>query len=293
MASNAPQPGAQPASTTALALPAQITRTTFKTEIERWAPEISKVAYRGFTPDRVFAAALEAAVQDPKLFEATPQSLYRAVLRTARWGLDIGDTVFLVPINKKVSKRGEPDRWVTVAEAWPAYTGLKALAIRQGVIRGMEEFVVYTGDQFEYQLGLDAYLRHRPCSNPASRGAIIGAYSIIRLPFGERTFNYMPIADIEAIRGKSRSWGPDKSLICPPWYAKKTAVRDYLNRQPKLGADLREALASDDAADADLETGEVFGQPALRGATDADGHDLGGTVVDDLELDRRIAEEGR
>src|SRR5689334_8306309 len=97
---------AQPVVGTAVALPENITRATFKTDVERWAPEIQKVAQRGFTPERVLAAALQAAVHEPKIFEATPQSLYLALMKTARWGLDIGDTVHLVPLSKKVSKRG-------------------------------------------------------------------------------------------------------------------------------------------------------------------------------------------
>ncbi len=282
-------PAPKPEIGTAVVLPEQITKASFKTDVERWAPELEKVAYKGFTPERVLAAALQAAVHEPKLFDATPQSLYLAVMKAARWGLDIGDTVHLVPLGKNLAKRGEPDRWVTIVEAWPDYKGLKALAIRQRLIRGMEEYVVYAGDHFQYQLGMDAMLSHRPGGNPATRGSLVGAYTIIRLPFGEKTFNYMGMEDIEAIRAKSRSWGPGKVKLCPPWYAKKTVVRDWLNRQPKQGADLVEALAAD-AADGeafDPETGEVLAAPR-RGAGEATQQ---GTEDDDLELDRALASQ--
>lgn len=246
---------------TAVALPAEITRATFKTDVERWAPEIQKVAYRGMTSENVLAAALQAAVHEPKLFEAVPQSLYLALMKCARWGLHIGDGVHLVPMPKNVAKRDQPAKWVTTVEAWPDYKGLKALAMRQGIVRNMEEFVVYQGDEFDREQGLNATLRHRPVGDPKKRGGMIGAYSIIRLPHSEKTFNYMSLEDIEAIRAKSKSWGPEKVKACPGWYAKKTVVRDYLNRQPKMGGELAEALRADDTV-FDEETGEVFDHPA-------------------------------
>jgi recombination protein RecT len=276
---------AKPEVGTAVALPTQITKASFKTDVARWAPEIEKVATRGFTSDRVLAAALQAAVHEPKIFEATPQSLYLALMKSARWALDIGDTCHLVPLNKKISKRGEPDRYAVIVELWPDYKGLKALAMRQGIIRGMEEFVVFEGDQFDYQLGMDAFLRHQPNANPAKRGKITGAYTVIRLPHNDRSFNYMPIDDIEAIRAKSKSWGPTAYPKCPAWYAKKTVVRDYLNRQPKQGA-LSEALAADDTEEFDRETGEVFAQPQISGPAASDDPEL-----DDRKLDEELLDQ--
>lgn len=217
---------------TALARP---TVKDFKVDLSRLGEDIARVAYRGFTAERLIAEAVEAATKEPKLLEAHPKSMYLALMKCARWGLDIGDGVYLVPIN---SKQG-----MTV-EAWPSYHGLKALAIRQGLVRGMEEYPVYAGDEFHYELGLDAQLRHIPTSE-AKRGELRGAYTIIRLPGGVRTFHYLPVEDIESIRSNSRSWGPSQAKLCPPWYAMKTVVRDWLSRQPKSGA-LAEALEVDD-----------------------------------------------
>lgn len=261
--------------------------TAFREKLAQWTPDIEKAVYRGFTPDRLYAAAVLAAVNEPKIFQATPTSLYLALMRCARWGLDIGDTVHLVPLNKKVSQRGQPEKYVVTVEAWPDYKGLKALAIRQGIVRGMEEFCVYAGDTFNYQLGLDAFLQHQPKA-VAARGRIVGAYTIVRLPHHDKTFLYMPIEDIEAIRANSRQWGPTKVRDCPPWYAMKTVVRNYLNRQPKQGA-LSEALAADDTEDEattayDPATGEVL-EPGQLAA--------GEQATDDRAIDAEIlAREG-
>jgi recombination protein RecT len=216
--------------------------------VEPMAPEIQAVAFKMFTPERIFASLFAAAAKDPNLFDADKKTLYLALMKVARWGLDIGDGVDLVVIGGKV-------------DAWPDYRGLKALAIRQGLIRNAEEFVVYEGETYRYEAGLNPILQHQPLAGSPNR-KIVAAYSIITLPRGLRTFNWMWIQDVERIRAKSRSWGPSKSADCPPWYAKKTVIRDYLNRQPKSGA-LAEAMAHDDTVD--METGEVV----EGGATDA------------------------
>lgn len=261
-------------------------KTDFQAQLARFTPQLKEVCYRSFTPERVIVAATDAAIKEPKIFKATASSLYLALSRVARWGLDIGDTVHLVPLTVNIAKRNEPARFIQIVEAWPDYKGLKALAMRDGIVRGMEEFVVYTGDTFTYQLGLDATLRHVPTGDATKRGAMRGAYTIVRLPYGEKTFNYLPIEDIEAIRVKSKSWGPDKVKICPAWYAKKTAVRDYLNRQPKAGA-LREALAADDTEEQDTAYFDRSKGPALAvPSTTDDDHE-------DREYDAALVAEER
>jgi len=89
---------------------------------------------------------------------------------------------------------------------------------------------------------------------------MVGAYTIITLRFGAKTWHYMPIGDIELIRAKSKSWGPKYIKDCPPWYAMKTVARSWLNRQPKSGA-IADALKHDDVPDGeavDVTTGEVI-----------------------------------
>lgn len=242
--------------------------------ITDWADKINGTAYRGFDAARMAAGLMQAAAKEPKLLEATPASLFLALSNIARWGLDIGEGAHLVAIGGR-------------AEAWPDYRGLKALAMRQGIIRHMEEAVVYAGDDFEYALGTDPILRHKPCVE-SKRGELVGAYSVITLRFGVRTFHYMPIGDIERIRAKSRSWGPKAFTDCPPWYAKKTVVRDWLNRQPKSGA-LADALRHDDAPDGeavDVTTGEMLAPtPEHRQLVASSQEDR------DLALDAELAED--
>lgn len=259
-----------------------------------WAEKINGMAYRGFDATRMAAAFAQAAAKEPKLLDATPASLFLAIGNVARWGLDIGEGAYLVPINSKV-KGPDGDRWETRVEAWPSYQGLKHMAMRQNIVRLMEEYVVYEGDDFDYTLGTDGYLRHRPCPE-SKRGKIVGAYSIITLRFMAKTWHYMPIGDIELIRARSKSWGPKYYPTCPPWYAMKTVCRAWLNRQPKSGA-LGDAIQHDDVPDGeavDVTTGEVIAPNAEHKRLVASSQQDAPTAItedEDLELDRELAGE--
>jgi phage RecT family recombinase len=228
---------------TVAVLPEKTTKVTFKQDVAPWIPELQKLCTRGFTAERLLTGVLNAGLKNPQIFDCETKSIFLAVAKCARLALDPGEGIDLVPLNQTVKVRGQ-QRKILMLEAWTGYKGLKALAARQYIIRSMEETCVYEGDTFDFAKGLNEFLEHKPTS-AGKRGELRGAYSIIRLPGGARTFHYLPIEDIEVIRSQSKQWSQEKVKRCPPWYAMKTVVRDYLNRQPQAGA-LAEALEMDD-----------------------------------------------
>jgi recombination protein RecT len=118
-------------------------------------------------------------------------------------------------------------------EATPVadYKGLAELMIASGAVKNVETHVVYDGDEFTYQFGLDPKLVHVPAS-PRKKGAqITYAYCILHLPFARFAFDVMCAADIEEIRQKySKQW---KNGPLPAWYAKKTVVRQVAKLVPR------------------------------------------------------------
>lgn len=265
--------------------------TVFKADVKTWEPQLAAVAPKWFTPERITTLALQAAVHQPELQQVTKASLYLALIKVARWALDIGDGVHLVPLRQKFTDSDGREGTRLIVEAWPDYKGLKALAIREGIVRSMDEYCVWKGDEFDYGLGLDAYLRHKPCA-AARRGELLGAYTIITKPRGVRTFHYMPIEDVEQIRKSSRSWGPRKYPKCPPWYAMKSVVRNYLNRQPKTGV-MASALEADESLElmVDRSTGEILTPASPTQAIEPAPatQDTAESMDEDLALDRAIA----
>lgn len=178
----------------------------------------------GVDPIRV-AASVMLAMQNDKsgtLAKCTPKSLILGVARIQQWGLELGTTAHLLPFKDKSG----------TYEATPTadYKGLAELMVRSGAVRFVQAKVVYDGDFFEYSLGTDARLVHRP-GPKAGRGQITHAYCVLDLPFGRQVFDVMMAEDIDEIRQRfSKQWkeGPLK-----PWYAMKTIVRQVSKLVPK------------------------------------------------------------
>lgn len=222
---------------TAIATRAPDEKPTITTLIDKAAPRLTPLLPAGLTLEALREHVYFAAQQTPEILKCSGASIVQAVQRALRSNLEIGATCYLIPFKGVCT---------FVAD----YKGLAQLMIGSGAVRAVEASAVYAGDEFEFEKGLNAVLRHRPCPFK-ERGEIIGAYVILRLPFGASTFEYMAIEDIDQIRHDySRQWakGP-----CPSWYAKKTCIRQVaklLPKDPRLTAALC-AIAEDEAAEKD------------------------------------------
>lgn len=194
--------------------------------IEPFLPE-------GVTVERVAQSVYLAAMDNPTILECDGASIVRAVARIHQVGLEVGVTAHLVPFGSKCTAVFD-------------YKGIIELVVSSGAARTCEARCVYAGDLFEYEQGLNAKLRHVP-AGAATRGKLVGAYAIWRLRQHDAVFDYMLIEDIDAIRQQySRSW---KKGEVPPWYAKKTVVRQtakMLPKNPRLAALLMELDREDE-----------------------------------------------
>lgn len=182
---------------------------------------IEPFLFPGQTVERVMQAVYLATKQEPKILNCTGESIVRAVARVAQWGLEVGTTAHLVPFG---------DQCTPVAD----YKGLGELMLAARAIRQAPEAAcVYEHETFAMERGLYPRLEHQVIHDPAKRGKLIGAYCVLR-PTGAGTvpvFEYLAIEEIDAIRQKhSKQW---KQGPCPPWYAKKTVVRQAAKLVPK------------------------------------------------------------
>lgn len=181
---------------------------------------IAQLLPEGVKVERVLGA-VSLALSDPKtgpaLARCTPESVLRAVGRISQWGLEVGVTAHLVPFGETCTP---------VAD----YKGLIELMIASGSLRAAKPGVVWEGDDFTYEQGLDPKLTHI-AAPVGQRGKLRGAYVVYTLPGGTRDFLYMPIEDIDAIRvAHSKQW---KNGECPPWYAAKSVIRQLSKIIPK------------------------------------------------------------
>jgi recombination protein RecT len=221
---------------------------------------------------RFLRMAQLAVMRDGKLLECTKKSLLLALLWCAQRGLEPGveDGCWLIPFKGKVTPI-------------PGYKGLIAKAIEVGAALSVDAFAVYEHDEFFYCFGLEPDLRHVPPKLGDDRGKMVGAYSLITLPNGEKKFRVMDMKDIERIRGLSAGWknAPDSGVWHdhPEAMALKTVIKQGLKTVP-MREDLRDLLSDDGM----IEAGGAVGA-LLAGA--------GQEVPDDLKEGPEDLEEAQ
>lgn len=180
--------------------------------IERMADKFA-ASLPAHIPARKFVrTTLNAIQRNPDIVRSCDrQSIYAACMAAAQDGLILdGREAALVPFKGK-------------ATYMPMVAGLLKRARNSGQIARIAAHVVYERDAFEYVLGDEERIYHKP--KMADRGKPIGAYAIAVLTDGSVQREFMPVQEIDRIRSMSRSGnaGPWKDH----WdeMARKTVLR--------------------------------------------------------------------
>jgi phage RecT family recombinase len=234
---------------------------------------------------RVAITAIQNSPDLQKIANESPaarNSIFTACSRAAADGLlPDGREGAIVGFKRKVSAKGQPDRWETHAQWMPMVEGLRKMVRNSGEISTISVQVVHQEDEFDYELGDNEFIKHKPETRKA-RGPIIGAYSIAKLKDGEISREYMDVGQIEEIKKRSKTsafgpWVTDYSEMC-----RKTVFRRHYKSLPK-STDLDKVIENDEDgydpsisafaatqsnAGHNLETGEVhFDEPEQAAAT--------------------------
>ena len=123
--------------------------------LERHKLQLSRALPAHMNIDRFLSVVNGAVGKNPDIALCEPMSIMQAVGQAARMGLeiDISGHGFLVPYND--NRRG-----IKVCQFIPGWQGIVDLINRSG--RGVvKSGAVFHGDFFDYDLGLDAFLKHR------------------------------------------------------------------------------------------------------------------------------------
>lgn len=211
--------------------------TAFKTLLEEMRPKIAEALPAHIRPERILKAALIAANKNKDLLDCSKASVMLALMQAAELGLDPSGTLgsgYLVPF------KGQ-------CVFMPGYRGLIDLARRSGQIASIQAHVVFEGDLFEYELGLEPKLRHVPAGTDEPK-TITHAYMVAILKDGTKQIEVMSRAQLDSIRTRSRAgnggpWVTDYAEMC-----RKTVVRRGMKYLP-LSAELERALEVDVAAE--------------------------------------------
>ena len=189
--------------------------------------EIAKALPQVMTPERFTRIALSAVSNTPKLGSCTPQSFLGAMMNAAQLGLEPNTPLgqaYLIPFENR--KKG-----VTECQFQIGYKGLIDLAYRSGEVKMIDAQTVYENDEFEYELGMDPVLKHKPART--NRGNPIYFYATFKLTNGGQGFQVMSIEDVQEHAKKY-----SKTYNNGPWQtnfeemAKKTVLKKLLKYAP-------------------------------------------------------------
>lgn len=222
----------------------QAPQMSMKDWIKRSEKAVAKALPSTITPERFTRMATTAVTMNPDLGECTPASFIGAMLQAAALGLEPNTPLgqaYLIPYNRKDKKTG---RWYKEAQFQIGYRGLIELAHRSGDFQSIEAHIVYENDEFEYELGLEPKLKHKPAMK--NRGEMVWVYAVYKLRSGGYGFEVMSKEDVEKHRDK---YSQAKSFS--PWVtnfeamAKKTVIKQALKYAP-LKSEFVKAMTNED-----------------------------------------------
>ena len=228
---------------------------------------IAKALPKVITPERFTRMTLSAISNNADLQACTPTSFLAAMMQAAQLGLEPNTPLgqaYLIPYRN----HGRME-----CQFQTGYQGLIDLCYRTQQYKRITAETVHENDVFEYELGLEPKLVHKPAMK--NRGASIAYYATYTLTNGGQSFVIMSRDEMEEFRKQYVKASGDRT----PWstsfnsMAKKTVLKQLLKLAPKtadiaaaIGADetIKHEVAEDmsavpsDVITIDTETGEVI-----------------------------------
>lgn len=211
--------------------------------LQRMTPEIARALPKHVNADRMARIALTALRTTPKLTQCTPESFLGCIVQAAQLGLEVNTPLghaYLLPFEDRRNKR-------VLCQLIIGYQGMLDLARRSGMVKSIYAFPVYEGDLFEWELGLDPTIRHKPSDRDNREGGkLTHVYAVAKLTAGEPIFTVLSRSEIERYRGRSRAAGSGPWVSDFEAMALKTAIRRLFRWLPK-SAEMARAEAFDEA----------------------------------------------
>lgn len=209
-------------------------------------PEIKRALPSILTPERFTRMALSAINNTPKLAECSPMSFIAALMNAAQLGLEPNTVLgqaYLIPYKNK---------GILECQFQIGYKGMIDLAYRSGQVQMIQAQAVYENDTFEYELGLNPKLVHRPAA--WDRGQNTYFYAVFHTINGGYNFSVMSRSEMELFASSySKAYTSEYS----PWktsfeeMGKKTVLKQALKYAP-LKVDFQRAVMMDETVKTEL-----------------------------------------
>jgi len=221
-------------------VPLQTRNRTLASELVKLQPEIAKALPKHLDPERMARIALTALRTTPKLNECTLPSFLGSVLTLAQLGLEPNTPnghAYLIP--RKI-------KGTMTCTTMLGYEGLLDLVYRGGKVALVYAHVVHDGDIFDYDLGLERALIHKPTAPEDNE--LTHVYAVAELKSGHKAF--VVLTRDQVLKRKLSAQGAGSASS--PWNShpeemwKKSAVRALTKYLPR-SADMSQAAAFDEA----------------------------------------------
>ena len=227
---------------------------TLQSQINLMQGEIKKALPAVLTPERFTRMVLSAVSANKDLAACETKSFLAAMMQAAQLGLEPNTPLgqaYIIPYrdNKSGTLR---------AQFQLGYKGMIDLAYRSNQVSVIDAQVVYENDEFDYELGLEPKLKHKPALS--NRGKPILYYGMFRTKDGGFGFQVMSYDDIVAHARKF-----SKAFTSGPWstnfdeMAKKTVLKKVLKYAP-LKSDFLRGISADETVKSTLDP-EMFDVP--------------------------------
>ncbi len=190
--------------------------------------QIARALPKHITPDRFLRVATTMLLRVPKLANCSQESFMRAMLDCSSLGLEPdGRRAHLIPYGSEVQ----------LIVDWK---GLVELAKRSGEVATWKAETVKERDAFAWENGNVTH----SVNWREDRGKLQCVYSVVKLASGETDTEVMTLAEVEAIRKRSRAGQTGPWVTDFEEMAKKTVIRRHSKRLT-LSPEFADALDKD------------------------------------------------
>lgn len=190
--------------------------------------------------ERFQLSVIMALQKDANLARADPRKIIAQALVAAQIGCDIAPAM----------KEGYLVTFKDEVQLLTDYRFLVKVAKQTGVIADAWAYCVYKDDEFDWSLGTEPRVVHKPkLGGSRQPGDIVAAYCVALLPNGSKHVEVMNREEIERVRASSRmangaTWTQHYDRM-----AVKTVVRRCMNLLRGASQDFARVMAVDDAED--------------------------------------------
>lgn len=235
----------------------KLTPLAIQHQLDTWKkahfPKLAALASTRDEAEKLFTICMNTISKTPKLLECSFDSIANCVL-----------TSFQLKLYPGAMQECAYVPFAGVATFMPQYQGLTKLCYNSGFIKSISCNVVWEGEHFKYQEGLEPILEHIPDldidHNKASRVCV---YCVIKTRYNDVQITVLSPRFINGIKarskGASKSDSPWNSKFPDDvdWMWKKTALKQALKLIPK-SSELADAVDHDNVIE-----GGVVGRPTI------------------------------